>query len=232
MGRGGRRRARPRLSSRRPPRTLGTRTSPPARVPTAASGSLVPALEGSPRWRGALRPLRRASTHAQLAATAPSGHLSAQAPAGGRPVRPPPPARARHGPRSRRDWQGPQMAAAPQRGWSRGGGRAPSRGSCPGALGVRASPLEGRTSEAPLEPARGGGRGRGDSGREEGARGRSGENRLRRGPMLQGGGGPRMEAGGEGVRRSDSGSCPRRPGGTRRGPQRSPRPLARPAEAK
>lgn len=143
-----------------------------------------------------------------------------------------PPARARHGPRSRRDWQGPQMATVPQRGWSRGGGRAPSRGSCPGALGVRASPLEGRTSEAPLEPARGGGRGRGDSGREEGARGRPGESRLRRGPMLQGGGGPRMEAGGEGVSRGDSGSCPRRPGGTRRGPQRSPRAPAQPAEAK
>lgn len=103
------------------------------------------------------------------------------------------------------------MAAAPQRGWSRGGGRAPSRGSCPGALGVRASPLEGRTSEAPLEPARGGGRGRGDSGREKGARGRPGRTGCR-GPMLQGGGGPRMEARGEGVRRGDSGSCPRRPG--------------------
>lgn len=151
--RGGRRRAGPRLRSRCPPRTLGERTSPPARAPTVASGASVPAPEGSTSWRGAPRPLRRASTQVRLAATAPSGHLSAPAPAGGRPVRLPSPAQARRGPQSGRDWQGPQMAAAPRRGWSRGGGRAPSRGSRPGALGVLASPLEGRTDEAPREPA-------------------------------------------------------------------------------
>lgn len=188
MGRSRRRRARPSLSSRRPPRTLLARTSPPVRAPTAASGARVPTPEGSRRWRGAPRPLRRASTPAQLAVTVPSGHLSAQAQAGGNPVRLPPPVRAPHGPRSGRDWLGPQMAAAPRRGRSRGGGRAPSRGSCPQALGVWASALERRAGEAPLELTGGGGRicGHGDSGEEEGARRRPGVSRLRRGPMLQG----------------------------------------------
>lgn len=83
------------------------------------------------------------------------------------------------------------MAASPPRGWSRGGGRAPSRRSRPGALGVLASPLEGLAGEAAPEPARGGGCGRGDSGRERG-RAVDWHRWLRRDPTLRGGGGPRM----------------------------------------
>jgi hypothetical protein len=46
------------------------------------------------------------------------------------------------------------MAAAPRRGWSRGGCRAPSRGSLGLALAALASTGEGRRGEVSLEPAR------------------------------------------------------------------------------
>lgn len=53
-----------------------------------------------------------------------------------------------------RAWQGPQMAAAPRRGWSRGGCRAPSRGSLELALAALASTGEGRRGEVSPDPAR------------------------------------------------------------------------------
>lgn len=143
-------------------------------------------------------------------------------------MRLPPPALARRGPRSGRDWQGPQMAAAPPRGWSRGGGRAPSRGSRPGALGVRASPLEGPTGEARRSWPRAGARrpGPGRGGAQE-TRGESAQPDAARRRVAA-----EWEPGGEGVHRGDSGSCPRRPGDARRGPRRSPRTPLRPEEAK
>lgn len=55
---------------------------------------------------------------------------------------------------SGRAWQGPQMAAAPRRGWSRGGCRAPSRGSLGLALAAPASTGEGRRGEVSPELAR------------------------------------------------------------------------------
>ncbi|CAD7670147.1 unnamed protein product [Nyctereutes procyonoides] len=161
-------RAGPGLRSRRPPRTLGAQTSPPSRAHTAASGAPVPAPEGSPKWRGApayaatrFHP-GSARSHCPLGASQrPAPRTGAGwGPPGGRPGSPPglpPPARAGRGPQSGRDWQGPQMAAAPRRGWSRGGGRAPSRGSRPGAPGVRAPPLARRAGAASPEPAGGGG---------------------------------------------------------------------------
>lgn len=46
------------------------------------------------------------------------------------------------------------MAAAPRRGWSRGGRRAPSRGSLGLAQAALASTGEGQRGEASTEPAR------------------------------------------------------------------------------
>ncbi|MEJ1273461.1 hypothetical protein NN561_004328 [Cricetulus griseus] len=46
------------------------------------------------------------------------------------------------------------MAAAPRRGWSRGGRRDPSRGSLGLTLAALASTGEGRRGEASTEPAR------------------------------------------------------------------------------
>lgn len=153
--------------------------------------------------------MRRASTQARLAATAPSGHVSARLPApalakgvagwgGPGPCQGLPPARARRGPQSGHEWQGPQMAAAPRRGWSRGGGRAPSRGSRRGALRAQASALEGGRAKRPRSwPGR---RPRPRRSRpKRGGAQETAESRPRRGPTPLGVGGPRMEAGKRGV---------------------------------
>ncbi|XP_043308223.1 translation initiation factor IF-2-like [Cervus elaphus] len=90
------------------------------------------------------------------------------------------------------------MAAAPRRGWSRGGGRAPSRGSRRGALRAQASALEGGRAKRPRSwPGRGPRPRR--SGPKRGGSQETAESRPRRGPTPLGVGGPRMEAGKRGV---------------------------------
>lgn len=100
----------------------------------------------------------------------------------------------RRGPQSGHEWQGPQMAAAPRRGWSRGGGRAPSRGSRRGALRAQASALEGGRAQRPRSWPGRGPRPRRSGPKREGAQ-KTAESRPRRGPTPLGVGGPSMEAG-------------------------------------
>lgn len=230
-----RRPARPRLCSLRPPRTLGARTSPSSRARAAASGARVPAPEGSPRRPGAPRPVRRASTQARLAATAPSGHLSARLPA---------PALARGSPGGEapvpaRDCLLPrELGAGPRADTTGRGPRWPRPCREGGAAGAAAPPPAGAARErwelglqhwradGPSSPGagRGGDRGRRDSGRGEGARSRprragcAGARRCRAEVA------PGWKPRGGGVRRRDSGFCPRRPGGATRGPRRGPEP--------
>lgn len=131
---------------------------PPARARTAATGAPVPAPEGSPRWRGVPASPATRFQPGWARGHRPLGVSQRRERPLGRPGSLPGAAsrrasglRARCGPRSGRYWQGPQMAAAPPRGWSRGGGRAPSRGSRPGALRARAS--HGRGGQARLPGA-------------------------------------------------------------------------------
>lgn len=122
---------------------------------------------------------------------------------------------------SGRAWQGPQMAAAPRRGWSRGGRRAPSRGSLGLALAAPTSTGEGRRGEASTEPARVRAAAAKVQAWERGAQ-RTGGERAR--CALPAGvtkrGWPR--AGREGDCGGDSGPCPRRPIGARGGSLISP----------
>lgn len=99
---------------------------------------------------------------------------------------------------SGRAWQGPQMAAAPRRGWSRGGCRAPSRGSLGLALAALASTGEGRRGEVSPEPARVQSE---DGGSESASRGEGRAEECKRArhaapgqPALRNRGGPELEA--------------------------------------
>ncbi|XP_069925374.1 collagen, type I, alpha 1a isoform X1 [Oryctolagus cuniculus] len=117
------------------------------------------------------------------------------------------------------------MAAAPPRGWSRGGGRAPSRGSRPERRELRL--LHGRGGRG--SPGAGQGARAAARARERSARGPA-ESRLR-------GAGLRAEVApgwkpGAGARGRDSGSCRRAGRGRLARPLTQPRSPAWPAEAR
>lgn len=137
---------------------LSALTGPPRRVRNCSSG-LVKSRRGD---QGRPRPVRydalqpppprgiSASSFPQPASRGPPG-AAARTPSPGASLSSRASwARAPSG----RAWQGPQMAAAPRRGWSRGGRRAPSRGSLGLAQAALASTGEGQRGEASTEPAR------------------------------------------------------------------------------
>lgn len=114
------------------------------------------------------------------------------------------------------------MAAAPRRGWSRGGRRAPSRGSLGLALAALTSTGEGRRGEASTEPREGGGR-------ESASLGEGRAEDWRRASALRLAGrrcrtrvAPGWKPEREGDCGGDSGPCPRRPIGARGGSLISP----------
>lgn len=126
---------------------------------------------------------------------------------------------------SGRAWQGPQMAAAPRRGWSRGGRRAPSRGSLGLALAALASTGEGRRGEASTELARVRAAAAKVQALERGAQSTGGEraSALRLASRrYETEVAPSWKPEKEGDCGSDSGPCPRRPIGARGGSLLSP----------
>ncbi|XP_041578381.1 collagen alpha-1(I) chain-like [Vulpes lagopus] len=201
LDRGGRRRAGPRLRSRRPPRTLGAQTSPPSRAHTAASGAPVPAPEGSPKWRGAPAYAATRFHPGSARSHCPLGASQRPAPRTGagwdRLVGGPGPCRGcllprelGAGPRADATGRGPRWPRPRAEGGAAGAPR-PLPREPPGSAGSSGSSI----GEADGRSFPGAGRGRGPRpprlGPGRGTRSRRSSRRCR-GPTLRAGGGPSL----------------------------------------